>query len=131
MALSITRIDPKARLTAEALIIGLFSGETIEQHPLVSRLSRSSRRYLTTFVKKGFSGEKDEVDFVVFPSGKPEKAFLVGLGKKKEWTRRRQHLFFRRLVGIADQQNVQSIALSLRELLLNGESGAEAGRQGG
>lgn len=129
MSLTITRIEEKVRPKSEAVALALFSGEKVDRHPFFSLLSPSNQRYLKTFVSKGFAGEKDEVDFVIFPSGKPSAAFFVGLGKRKEWSRRRQHLFFRRLVTIADQQKIASLALHVRPILVDGEAEAEAVRQ--
>ncbi len=118
--MALTIITTSARPTADASILALFAQERAEQHPLAHFLSPESVRYLRTFVRSGFRNAKDEVDFVVFPSGKPPEAFLLGLGRKQDWTHRRAALLFRRLVGIAKSQKVPSLAVHLPSLLPQG-----------
>lgn len=118
MALTITTTKTSVQPQTDALVFGLFSGEDIRKHALFTRLSPASRRYLPTFIKRGFFFVKDETDYVVFPSGKPTAAFLVGLGKKSEWSLSRFQLFARRFVPLAASQRVESIAIHMPSLAL-------------
>ncbi len=111
-----TRSSEGKRPAADALIFALFAKERIQNHPFYKLLSPANQRYLQTFVKKGFHNGKGEVDFVVFPDGKPATAFLVGLGPKQEWSRKRFIFHTRQLVSIANGEKIASIAVHLPSL---------------
>lgn len=120
MALTITTERTSLQPKAEVFVFGLFTGEDIRKHPFFLRLSPPSRRYLLTFIKRGFFFEKDETDYIAFSSGKPTAVFLVGLGKKSEWSLSRLQLFSRRLVSLATSQRVERIAVHMPSLALQG-----------
>ncbi|MBI3956977.1 MAG: leucyl aminopeptidase [Candidatus Kerfeldbacteria bacterium] len=128
MSFTISSLPEKTKPRADAFILALFSGETPERHPFSAQLSPSSKRQLRRYSKTAFTGAKDEVDFVVFASGTPPAAFLVGLGKRSDWTRRRQHLFFRRVVALARSQKMTSVAVHLPSVGLDGEPDADTVR---
>ncbi len=117
MALIITRGFEGRRPATEALIFGLFAKERVQNHPFYKLLSPSNQRYLLTFIRKGFHNGKGEVDYVVFPGGKPATAFLVGLGQKQEWSRKRFMTFIRRLISIAGTEKVSSVAVHIPSLV--------------
>lgn len=121
MTMIITRNRASQRPTSEAIVFPLFSGENVKAHPFYRFLSLANQSYLRTFVKRGFSGERGETDYVVFPSGK-QVAFLVGLGQRKDWNRRRAILFFRRLVNLAGSQKVSSLACTISSLAFHNAS---------
>lgn len=115
MPLTITH-SAKGRPTAEGFIFALFAKENIHNHPFYKLLSSANQRYLRTFITKGFRNDKGDVAYVVFPGGKPATAFLVGLGPKKEWSRKRFMFFIRRFVSIAGTEKVPSLALHFSSL---------------
>lgn len=122
-------LTPTQRPTSQALLFALFAGDRLQQHPFFRFLSLPNRRYLQTFVRQGFKNAAGEVDFVVFPSGKPPLAFLVGLGKRSAWSSLRRHRFFRRLVSISKSQKVRSLAIHLPSLLVSEQSEEALGRE--
>lgn len=124
MSLSITQNLQKKRPNTEGILLGLFQGDRIERHPLFQHLNPSSKAYLKRFSKKGFFAESGEVDFVVFPNGRPSLAFLVGLGKRQKWQRRHFLLLLRRLVSLAGSQKVKSLSVDLPSLDYGAETQA-------
>lgn len=125
MALTITRSFEGKRPAAGAMVFGVFAKESIHNHSFYRLLSPANQRYLRTFIKKGFQNEKGEVDYVVFPGGKPQVAFLIGLGPKTEWSRKRCMFFIRRLVGIANGEKVNSLAAHLPSLAFAGATNSD------
>lgn len=116
MSLSLALSSDKIKPHADTIVFGVFTKEKIEQHPFFRFLTPANQRYLKTFIQKGFLNEKDEVDFVVFPSGKPSRAFLLGLGDRKHWSLQNFMLLSRKLVSIAATQKVGSLALHIPSL---------------
>ncbi len=118
MALSIRSITAATRPTATTCVFAVFSDESVEKHPCFRALGAAQRRYLAAFSKRAFTNERNEVDYVVFPSGKPAAAFLFGLGKHSEWSRRRFALAMRRLVSMAESQKIASLTVHLPSLTI-------------
>ena len=101
---------------AENLALFLFEGETADVFPIDRELKAFLNRIAID--SDEFKGEELDV-WSIYREGKPARLFLLGLGKKEEFTPEK----FRRAVGRlvdAAQKRQQEIFLAVRDLSENG-----------
>lgn len=106
---------PQARTVA----FTLFEGEKLSAHPSWRSIPQASRRVLLALAqRKKITGKYCELVRADFAGSRPEATYVLGLGKKNEYHRRRMVRAFSMLVKAAREQNVQTLAVFPEPILL-------------
>lgn len=105
--------DAAKKITADALFLALFSQESLPREAFFSFLPEETRRALARFKDKEFKGDEGEIKMLWRDTGSLKKIVLFGLGDKKTWNARKQHLVSRRMIRFALKEKISSFATPL------------------
>src|SRR5690349_24454179 len=86
-------------LKADAVILSWFENQKLPSHPAWANLSSTARKAIQRQLKRpGVTLEWGSQSVVQLPKGPWGNIAIVGLGKKEDWSARRNRLLTRRIV---------------------------------
>ena len=89
---------PKKEVRA-AHVIGMYDGQSLQDHVFVKGLPLDDARYLKNVAKQN-TGKAGHCMHYVLPSADGVPVFVFGLGKKEEWTQRKLVVESRKIFSI-------------------------------
>ncbi len=104
-------------LKSDVLVLGWFEKQQLSSHPSWVQISVSTRTAIQKHLKRpGNSLDWGNVSVLQLQKGPWANIVIVGLGKKEEWTDRRNRLAIRRIARQALQSRWSSIVMSFQKL---------------
>lgn len=102
---------------ADALVLGWFEGQKLPSHPSWTSLSASTRTAIQRRLKRpGVTLEWGSTHIIQLPRGPWQNVVITGLGKREEWSNRRNRLGVRRIARLALSNRWSSMVMSFLKL---------------
>jgi len=104
-------------LKADVLVLGWFEDQKLPSHAWWPALSQTARKTIQRQLKKpGTTLEWGSQSIVQLPNGPWQNIVIFGLGKRAEWSGRRNRLSIRRIVRLAAGSRWSTVALAFQKL---------------
>lgn len=108
--------SPRLR-PADALVFGWFADQTLPTHPWWAKLSKTTRTVIQKQLKRpGVNRDWGSLIVLQLSKGPWQNVVVVGLGKRSEWSDRRNRLLTRRLVRQALGSRWQTLAIAFQKI---------------
>lgn len=112
-------------LKADALVLGWFEKQPLASHPAWATLSVSTRSAIQKQLKRpGQSLEWGSQTVIQLAKGPWGNVVVMGLGKKEDWSSRRNRLVTRRVIRQALSSRWSSVTFAFQDLSLTGAARA-------
>lgn len=104
-------------LRADALVLGWFEDQKLPSHAWWSALPQSTKKAIQRHLKRpGVTLEWSSQSVVQLPKGPWQNVVIIGLGKKPDWSGRRNRLAARRVIRQALASRWSSISIAFQKL---------------
>lgn len=104
-------------LKADALVLGWFEGQQLPTHPSWPSLPAAAKKAILNFMKRpGVTLEWGSTQVIQLHKQPWQHIVVTGLGKRDEWSDRRNRLGLRRLTRLALSSRWSSVVMSFLKL---------------
>src|SRR3989338_3433747 len=113
-SMRIVAVTHKEAAGKKNIFIPLFQKESLEKEEIFSSLMPDTKRLAKQFASREFKGEAGETKSLWLHGGPSERIVLFGLGEKKKWNERMNHLLPRRMVQYAKANKIEEFAVAFK-----------------